>query len=247
MKYSLKNRSVNIILIIFQSVLWLVLGAIIGMVITSDLDVSVKVLIVTIIMVVVIVLNIIIIYMVSKGWESSPHANRGKQYKRVETKKPISMDTSAKISTSSKMPLNDNLASSDFDSQAQIRTKRNSSEVSNKKKQHIRKMVLINEEGHTLREWDIDTKSGLVIGKSSGNVIVDIDLSESTFADTISKQHAVLNYTGDGWYIDDNDSKNGTRVRKSNQNTILDLKLVGSVEVESGDIIYVSNSMLQLL
>jgi hypothetical protein len=245
MNYSLKNRSINKILIIFQSILWIVLGAIIGMVITSDLNVSVKVLIMAIILVVIIALNIVIIFMASKGWDFSQHEYVSrKQYKGIEPKKPISMESSAKISTSNKISPNSQM-SSEFDSEAQIRTKRNSN-ANNKKKQHIRKIVLINEEGQALREWDIDTKSGLVIGKSAGNVIVDIDLSESTFADTISKQHAVLNYTGDGWYLDDNDSKNGTRVKKSNQNAILDLKLVGSVEVESGDIIYVSNSMLQL-
>lgn len=62
----------------------------------------------------------------------------------------------------------------------------------------------------------------------------------------ISKQHAVLNYTEKGWYIDDIDSKNGTRVKKATQNAIMDVKLVGAIEVEPGDIIYIASTMLQI-
>ena len=62
----------------------------------------------------------------------------------------------------------------------------------------------------------------------------------------ISTQHAVLNYTNDGWCIDDIDSKNGTRVRKLSQNAIMDVKLVGSVQLVAGDIIYIASTMLQL-
>ena len=75
---------------------------------------------------------------------------------------------------------------------------------------------------------------------------MDIDLSGSAMAQMISKQHAVLNYTDNGWYVDDIDSRNGTRVKKKNQSALLDVKLVGAVEVEAGDIIYIANAMLQL-
>lgn len=108
------------------------------------------------------------------------------------------------------------------------------------------KIVLINEEGHNLLEWRIDDKTSLIIGKSTDKEPVDIDLSGSAVAQMISKQHAVLNYTDNGWYIDDIDSKNGTRVRKISQNAILDVKLVGAVEVSIGDIIYIASTMLQL-
>ena len=46
--------------------------------------------------------------------------------------------------------------------------------------------------------------------------------------------------------MDDIDSRNGTRVKKKNQSALLDVKLVGAVEVEAGDIIYIANAMLQL-
>ena len=95
-------------------------------------------------------------------------------------------------------------------------------------------------------EWSLERKTSLIIGKSADGEIVDIDLSGSAVAQMISKQHAVLNYTEKGWYVDDIDSKNGTRVKKLTQNSIMDVKLVGAIEVEVGDIIYIANTMLQI-
>lgn len=132
-----------------------------------------------------------------------------------------------------------------------LQARRDDTDVVRKKKQsketsHVKKVVLINEEGQNLFEWGVEGKSGLVIGKSVGKEQVEIDLQASAYATMISKQHAVLNFTGEHWCVEDIDSKNGTRVKKQNQNAILDLKLVGPVEVAPGDIIYVANTMLQL-
>ena len=113
-------------------------------------------------------------------------------------------------------------------------------------KKPVRELVLITEEGDVLFTWDIRGKTSLVIGKSTQKEPVDIDLSMSAMSQMISKQHAVLNYTNDGWCIDDIDSKNGTRVRKLSQNAIMDVKLVGSVQLVAGDIIYIASTMLQL-
>ena len=107
-------------------------------------------------------------------------------------------------------------------------------------------IVLLNEEGTALAEWNLQRHTSLIIGKSSEKEPVDIDLSGSASAQMISKQHAVLNYTEKGWYIDDIDSKNGTRVKKATQNAIMDVKLVGAIEVEPGDIIYIASTMLQI-
>lgn len=121
-----------------------------------------------------------------------------------------------------------------------------------KREQHERnripatKVVLINEEGRPLMDWSLERKTSLIIGKNSDKEPVDIDLSGSAVAQMISKQHAVLNYTEAGWYIDDIDSKNGTRVKKATQNSIMDVKLVGAIEIEAGDIIYIANTMLQI-
>lgn len=107
-------------------------------------------------------------------------------------------------------------------------------------------VALIGEQGNKLLKWSLEGKTAIVIGKGTEAEPVDIDLSGSAMAQMISKQHAVLNYTDNGWYVDDIDSRNGTRVKKKNQSALLDVKLVGAVEVEAGDIIYIANAMLQL-
>lgn len=115
-----------------------------------------------------------------------------------------------------------------------------------KNKQPAKKVVLLNEEGTALLEWSLQRQTSLIIGKGSDKEPVDIDLGGSAVAQMISKQHAVLNYTEKGWYVDDIDSKNGTRVKKASQNAIMDVKLVGAIEVEPGDIIYIASTMLQI-
>ena len=115
-----------------------------------------------------------------------------------------------------------------------------------KNRQTAKKVVLLNEEGTALMEWGLQRQTSLIIGKGSDKEPVDIDLSGSAVAQMISKQHAVLNYTEKGWYVDDIDSKNGTRVKKASQNAIMDVKLVGAIEVEPGDIIYIASTMLQI-
>ena len=107
-------------------------------------------------------------------------------------------------------------------------------------------VALIGEQGNELLKWSLEGKTAIVIGKGTEAEPVDIDLSGSAMAQMISKQHAVLNYTDNGWYVDDIDSRNGTRVKKKNQSALLDVKLVGAVEVEAGDIIYIANALLQL-
>lgn len=80
-------------------------------------------------------------------------------------------------------------------------------------------VALIGEQGNELLKWSLEGKTAIVIGKGTEAEPVDIDLSGSAMAQMISKQHAVLNYTDNGWYVDDIDSRNGTRVKKKNQSS----------------------------
>lgn len=119
-------------------------------------------------------------------------------------------------------------------------------DIHERNKRPATKLVLLNEEGTPLLSWSLQASTSMIIGKSTDKEPVDVDLSGSAVAQMISKQHAVLNYTERGWFIDDIDSKNGTRVKKITQNSIMDVKLVGAIEVEPGDIIYIANAMLQI-
>lgn len=248
MDISLNNNRLHIILAIFQSVFWLILGAAMGIIFVSDLDTSIKIIMLAIVLFITIVLIVLMAYWISKGnLFQTETINRINQRDKI-TQRTLEVNSSAQITTSRGMEQRQKTASNIGQAGQIIRKNNNENiNVSNKKKEHIKKIALINEVGHILKEWSVEGKTALIIGKSVGNKKVDIDLSDTASADTISKQHAVLNYTGDKWYVDDIDSKNGTRVQKVNKNTILDLKLVGTVEVEPRDIIYISNTRLQLL
>lgn len=148
------------------------------------------------------------------------------------------------MKTNARISRNTNTAAGNPLDRKPISVERKEQQTLNNK--NVKKLVLINEEGDILLEWSLEGKTAIIIGKNTDNEKVDIDLECSAFAQLISKQHAVLNYTDGGWYVDDIDSKNGTRVKKLYQNSILDVKLVGAVEVEAGDIIYIANTMLQL-
>lgn len=236
------NHRMKIMLAVIQSILWLIIGAAIGMVVASDMDGIAKALIISVISLITIVLIIVLAFFVSKEFASGP-----KNMSQTMSQKAIPVYQNAQISGGKKGEMKYQ-AASEQNAQAQIiRNVGPQREMKQLKgSQHIRKVVLINEEGQELREWSVAGKSGFVIGKSVDKNTVDIDLSDSAFASMISKQHAVLNYTGDKWCVDDIDSKNGTRVKKRNQNAIQDLKLSGALEVEPGDIIYIANTMLQL-
>lgn len=156
--------------------------------------------------------------------------------------------TDSRITTKSPSPDNmraqQNLAGASALDRRPLSTEKRAMREQNRKP--ATKLVLLNEEGMQLLQWSLENATSFIIGKSTEKAPVDIDLSVSAMAYMISKQHAVLNYTEKGWYIDDIDSKNGTRVKKASQNAIMDIKLVGAVEVEPGDIIYIANTMLQI-
>lgn len=73
----------------------------------------------------------------------------------------------------------------------------------------IESIVLLNEEKKVIKSFKIVGKAGLVIGKSVENNMVDVDLSDLAVSETISEEHAVLNYSNGNWYIEDSDSISG--------------------------------------
>ena len=111
---------------------------------------------------------------------------------------------------------------------------------------HIKKIVLLNDEHQTLKQWDIVGKAGLVIGKNTENNKVDIDLSDTALAALISDEHALLNYTNTNWYVEDFDSEQGTAVQKYYDNNINYLNKSEPVQLEIGDYIYIGKTILQV-
>lgn len=255
----MKKEGKEIVMEIVKSILYTLLGLLAGIVAASRLDMIVKVILVIGIVCILVVLTYL--FMAGSGKKERSlydKKSQGMQNARVNrnTTYPDKPNYSSRLSGGQMQ--NSQLQSSQMqNSQVQSsRPKENpldrkpmSAEKRERREQNrvqASKIVLLNEEGRSLLEWSLQRKTSLIIGKSSDKEPVDIDLSVSAAAQMISKQHAVLNYTENGWYIDDIDSKNGTRVKKASQNAIMDVKLVGAVEVETGDIIYIANAMLQI-
>lgn len=229
---------------ILKAVIYVLLGILVGLIINSSIELVIKIIVVICILCIVALTVTLFIFMGNKKGNSS-------------VIRSSNVEQSARISRNATYPernIRENTQPNNVVREAQVQSnpldRRPMSAA--KKEQHERnkisakKVVLINEEGAPLMEWSLERHTSLIIGKAVDGEVVDIDLSGSAVAQMISKQHAVLNYTEKGWYVDDIDSKNGTRVKKLTQNSIMDVKLVGAIEVEAGDIIYIANTMLQI-
>lgn len=66
----------------------------------------------------------------------------------------------------------------------------------------ITQLFLLNEAGGRIRAWSLAGETGLSIGKRQGGSDADIDLSSSPNAATVADCHAVLNYAGGGWFVE---------------------------------------------
>lgn len=110
----------------------------------------------------------------------------------------------------------------------------------------IRKVILLNDEYQVLKQWNIEGKAGLLIGKNTKEQTVDIDLSDTALSALISNEHALLNYTNGNWFIEDFDSEQGTAVQKANKNELQYLTKSEPIQLEAGDFIYIGKTILQV-
>ena len=109
---------------------------------------------------------------------------------------------------------------------------------------NIKKFVLITRDGEKEKEWYCEGVQSFLIGKSSIDKEVDIDLSDTYYMDYISPAHAVLNYAEGYWYIEDLNSKNGVGIKKRGEEYALRLKPMTSYKIDEGDVIYISKAKL---
>lgn len=113
-------------------------------------------------------------------------------------------------------------------------------------KDTVTELVLLAEDNTRLATWGLYGKNGLVIGRDVGENQVSVNLEETTYASMIDVEHAVLNYSGDAWYIEDISEKNGISVQKADGRRYK-LAYGKPCKVEYGDIIYVALTRLQVL
>lgn len=111
-------------------------------------------------------------------------------------------------------------------------------------KNNITHLILKNESGYDIRTWVIGKQNSLIIGKTS-RIRVDVDLTSTAYSSLISKQHAILNRTDSGWYLEDLGSRNGTGVKRYSDNRKIKIGNA-PVKVQSGDIIYIATTAILL-
>lgn len=110
----------------------------------------------------------------------------------------------------------------------------------------LTEVVLLGENNSRLASWNIYGKNGIVIGRDAGENNVTINLNNSTYASMIDVEHAVLNYSGDNWYIEDISEKNGVSIQKRDGKKYK-LTYGKPCKLEKGDVIHVALTRLQIL
>ncbi|KOS61849.1 FHA domain-containing protein [Lysinibacillus agricola] len=114
-------------------------------------------------------------------------------------------------------------------------------DVTNKQ---IRKLVLLNERGVEIDEWEIGDQTSLLIGKSSADNKADIDLNGTEYESLINYEHAVLNNVSGVWYIEDIDSVNGVGIKKAHKRVKNRIKHESPYPIGNGDTIYIANTRI---
>lgn len=110
----------------------------------------------------------------------------------------------------------------------------------------LTEVVLLGEDDTRLASWNIYGKNGIVIGRDIGENNVTINLDNSTYASMVDIEHAVLNFSGNSWYIEDISEKNGVSIQKSDGKRYK-LSYAKPCKLEKGDIIFIALIRLQIL
>jgi len=107
-------------------------------------------------------------------------------------------------------------------------------------------LVLLSEEDDCLASWNIYGGNGVVIGRDIGENQVTVNLNETTYASMIDVEHAVLNYSGEDWFVEDISERNGVSVQKRDGRKYK-LSYGKPCKLERGDIIFIAMTRLQIL
>ena len=107
----------------------------------------------------------------------------------------------------------------------------------------ISKLILISEDGRSLKTWNIMDRISFLIGRNTKDNEVDIDLSDAEYSELVSRQHAVLNFSEGKWYIEDVGSSYGSGLKKVDEEKFK-LENERLYEINSGDTLYIANTKI---
>lgn len=111
----------------------------------------------------------------------------------------------------------------------------------------VTQLIMLSEAGTRIASWNIYGKTGVVIGRDcTADNSVNINLNDAAYASMICAEHAVLNYSGENWYIEDISDKNGVSVEKSDGKKYK-LSYGKPCKLDKGDIIHIALTRLQII
>ena len=102
----------------------------------------------------------------------------------------------------------------------------------------ISTLILLGEDDRPIQIWDLTGKVGLLIGKSTEEYQVDIDLSEVDYRTYIDPEHAILNYVDSGWWLQDTSTQNGVSIFRKGHEMLLGHN--APAKLEPGDVICIA-------
>jgi len=111
---------------------------------------------------------------------------------------------------------------------------------------NISGIELVNEDNEIIKTWNIGERISFLIGKSTVDDEVFIDLNASIYSTLIENNHAVLNYAAGKWYIEDLSSKSGVSIQKIDDGKKYRIVKDTPCELKKGDTIFISKVKLLL-
>lgn len=110
----------------------------------------------------------------------------------------------------------------------------------------ITEIVLLSEEDTEIMAWDLYGRTSALIGREGKDSLADIDLGQSPYAAMVDAEHAVLNYSGGSWYVEDLGSANGLAIKKRGEGKPYRLSQDTPCRLEKGDCLMVGMNRLLL-
>jgi hypothetical protein len=108
----------------------------------------------------------------------------------------------------------------------------------------LTKIILKDDDGKYIKTWELNSSISLIIGKKTKNNEIDIDLSDTVYASLISREHAVLNFTGKQWYFEDIGSSNGSGIKRKSEGKKFKVEEGQAYRLYTGDTIYIANTQM---
>lgn len=100
-------------------------------------------------------------------------------------------------------------------------------------------LILLGENDRPIKIWDLTGKVGLVVGKSSEDYQVEIDLSDTDYHSYIDNEHALINCIDSGWWLQNISTGNEVAIHRKGKELLLGHQ--ASDRLHKGDVIKIAH------